>query len=286
MISLDRGLTQRTERYIASHDLCGQYAAQLRKRIAALVLFLEDKGYSDSLIEPIAITEQVNDWLLSLKMGSSPHTVDGYRRAFLAVWNNAENPDSEHPPLRLRRIKKPRAVVRAYTHADIKALLHVADHLNGRHPDGNLRRDYWCGVIEAGYSTGLRRGDLITIQWSAVQTDGRTRVVQHKTDFEVDVRFSDEAMTRARRLNHARGLMFPWPYHLTVFARTFKRIVELAATGGSFKMLRRSAGSYAESVQPGNGSKLLGHRCEKVFRASYEDPNISRPGEITPPPIQ
>lgn len=284
---LSNSLKSRAERYIASHDLCPEYSLQLRRRITSWVVFLSTRGYSDDIVCPITVSELTNEWLLDLKQrGVSPHTVDGYRRAFLAVWNNAEDPDPEHPPLRLRKIKKPRAVVRAFTHDDIKALLHIAERLKGRHPDGNFRRDYWVGVIEAAYSTGLRRGDLIAVRWASVGQDGRCRIIQHKTGFPIDVRFSEVAMTMARRLEHTGGLMFPWPYHVNVFTRTFKRIADAAKADGSFKYLRRSAGSYAENVQAGNGAKALGHRCPKVFYAHYDDPTISQPVEITPPPIR
>lgn len=287
MITLNRGLTQRVERFIASHDLSEEYATMLRKRVASLVSFLELNGHPDTIIDPVLVTELVNAWLLSLRDSiASPHTIDGYRRAFLAVWNFAENPDTDHPPLRLRRIKKPLAVPEAFTHDDIKAHLHVADRLTGRHPDGNRRCDYWVGVLEAAYSTGLRRGDIIRVKFAQVGADGRATIHQHKTGFPVHVRFSPEAMTRSRRLTHTGGLMFPWPYGLNYFTLTFKAIAKAAETGGTFRMYRRSAGSYAESTQRGNGARLLGHRNESVFRAHYDDPTISRPNEVTPPPLK
>lgn len=60
----------------------------------------------------------------------------------------------------------------------------------------------------------------------------------------------------------------------------------LPATVGAFvckAALRRSAASYAESVEAGNGAKLLGHRSTKVFQASYNDATISGQRAVEPP---
>jgi len=55
---------------------------------------------------------------------------------------------------------------------------------------------------------------------------------------------------------------------------------------GTFRWLRRSAGSYAESVQRGNGAAALGHRSEGVFRTHYDDPSISKPTPIIVPALK
>ena len=82
--------------------------------------------------------------------------------------NFAEDPDTEHPPLRLRRIKKPRTIPQAYTHEQIRLHLSEAAKMRGRHPDNNWRADWWQAVLEAAYSTGLRRGDLLRLRWGDV----------------------------------------------------------------------------------------------------------------------
>ena len=92
-------------------------------------------------------------------------------------------------------------------------------------------------------------------------------------------------MAFAVKLHHTGGLAFPWPYHLNVFSLTFRLIARLSGTGGTFKLYRRAAGSYAEREAAGAGSRLLGHRSESVFRCHYDDPTISLSAEVSPPPI-
>lgn len=279
-------LLLRLERYLAAADVSDGYADQLRHRLNSLVCFMVGLGIGEDELDPATITNAVNHWLQFLRgSGLGPHTVDGYRRAFLAVWNFAENPDPQHPPLRLRRIKKPRTIPQAYTHEQIRLHLSEAAKMRGRHPDNNWRADWWQAVLEAAYSTGLRRGDLLRLKWGDVSPTGRATVIQHKTGYPVHVRLSEKAMEHAVKLHHTRGLAFPWPYHMNIFSVTFKMLATKSGTGGSFKMYRKSAGSYAERDTAGAGSRLLGHRCESVFRVHYDDPTISLAGEVTPPPL-
>jgi hypothetical protein len=89
------------------------------------------------------------------------------------------------------------------------------------------------------------------------------------------------------KLNRPVDLAIPWPYDKHFFSRVFKFIcINAGMEFGSFKWLRRSGGSYAESVQPGAGSRLLGHRDEGVFRRHYQDDSIARPNAVEPPPIR
>lgn len=280
------GLLRRCERYLAASDVCEGYADQLRHRLNSLAVFMLGLGLEPTELDPVKITEAVNQWLQFLRgTGLSPHTVDGYRRAFLAVWNFADNPDAEHPPLRIRRIRKPRQIVRAFTHEQIKLHLRVAAQMRGRHPDFNWRADWWQAMLEAAYSTGLRRGDLLRLRWSEIQPNGRITVIQNKTGYPVHVRLSEKALEFAGKLHHTHDYAFPWPYHINIFTSTFKSIATKSGTGGSFKMYRRAAGSYAERENSGAGSRLLGHRCESVFRVHYDDPTISLPIELSPPPL-
>jgi hypothetical protein len=115
-----------------------------------------------------------------------------------------------------------------------------------------------------------------------VAADGTLAFVQHKTGFPHRVRLSEDSRAFCSLLSSTRGMLLPWPYQPDYFSKTFAKLREAAGVQrGSFKWIRRSAGSYAERECPGAGARLLGHRDESVFRRFYNDESISG----TPPPM-
>jgi integrase len=165
----------------------------------------------------------------------------------------------------------------------------AAQTQKGFFPDNGVRRStFWFAAIHAAYSTGLRRGDLLRVNRDDIDVDGKCIVVQSKTGYRVVVRFSPEAIEAIQQMDpeeNERSL--PWPFHENSLSIQFREIILPAAgvSHGCWKWLRRSAGSYAESVQPGTGSKALGHRSMAVFNGHYNDESISVAEPVSPPPI-
>jgi integrase len=219
--------------------------------------------------------------------GLSPYTINTYRANVLAVWNAAYMDKlNDDPPLRVRRVKRPRLLVEAYTTAEIQQLLTASAELNGYDKIGNKRSEFWQALIHGAYSTGLRRGDLLSVPKADIRADGMYATIQSKTGYRVLVQFSPATLAHADKLRSTRGLLIDWPYRLDAMTWAFRRVRNHAGIDhGSFRWLRRSAGSYAESIQPGAGSRALGHRNESVFRNHYEDEGISTTRPFTPPPL-
>lgn len=277
-------LTEYAERFLAERDVSEIYIYQVRLR----VLKLNEWAGRELLVSELTC-ELMNQWLADLLAtpGLSPYTVNTYRANVLAVWNAAimDGLNDCHPA-RLRRVKKPRRIIEAYSHAEIRQLLAEAARLKTKHPDGNRRADWWQAFIHAAYSTGLRRGDLLAIPAKRVSEDGQYATIMRKTGYRVTVKFSAETMRFAHQLQHTEGLLLPWPYRLDAMSWSFRRIRKRAGIDrGSIKWLRRSAGSYAESIQRGAGATLLGHRNESVFRNHYEDQDLTTSTAIEPPTI-
>lgn len=282
MIAFDLGLIAYAERYLLARSVSYDYANTLRSRVAD---FCRWAG-ADVPIHALTC-ELVNEWLAELEQGGmSRWSLVGYRGAILTVWTAAfEAGDNDNPPLRVRRIAKPRLVVEAYTHAEIKQLLATAAQIKEIHSDGNRASDFWQAAIQVGYSCGPRRGDLLAVEWRHVSPAGWLSFVQHKTGFPHTVQLSADAIKFCRLLNGS-GLLLPWPYNADWFSRRFKRLrIAAGVTRGSFKWVRRSAGSYAERDTPGNGSRLLGQRDPAVFRRYYEDVTITGQDSPGPPPL-
>lgn len=276
-------LLEFVEAYLSQRDVSEMYAQMLRAHC---------RRYWEWIDRPVAIADlncdSVNQWIHWLKLQAiSAQTVDTYRRNLLCVWNAAfADRLNDNAPLRVIKIKKPRRVIRCFTHAEIKQLLDAASKRRGRHKNGNRRADFWMAMIHSAYSTGLRRSDLLLVFKCDISPDGTLVIEQHKTGNPLCVRFSPEALKYIGRLSCTNGLALPWPYRKDAMAPRFRMLRDVAGIlRGSLKWLRRSAGSYAEAACAGNGSRLLGHRSPQVFKAHYADLTICNGSPISPPPL-
>lgn len=281
MISFDQGVIAYTERYLMARHLSPDYANTLRQRIASFC----DWAGSDVPIGCIS-SELGNEWLGELHDGGmSVWSLVGYRQALLSVWTDAYPTHNNNPPLGLKKFKRPQLIVEAYTHAEILSLLDRAKRLPMIHKDGNHARDFWSAAIHVAYCCGPRRGDLLKIEKKRVAPDGTLMFTQNKTGYPVRVILSAAAIKFTALLRH-ESLLLPWPYDEDWFSKKFGRIRDAAGIArGTFKWIRRSAGSYAERDQKGSGARLLGHRDESVFRRFYNDTSISGETPIQPPPL-
>jgi integrase len=282
MICQNDGITAYCDRYLAARDLCPDYCDLVRARIDKFCRWCG----ADIRIGELT-NELANDWLGELAEGGmNPRTLSGYRAAILCIWREAfAAGDNDHPPLRLRRIKKPALLISAFNHDELRAILDHAASLKRKHRDGNSAADFWQAAIHVGYSIGARRGDLLKLQRDQITPDGVIRFVQNKTGFAAGGRLSADALDFIRRLV-SDGPALPWPYKRAAFTRAFKRLRSAAGISrGTFKWVRRSAGSYAESQRAGDGAKLLGHRCEHIFRLHYQDDMITGAEPVQPPPL-
>lgn len=282
MIAFDLGLIAYTDRYLLAREVCGDYAKTLRARVAK---FCEWCG-ADVTIDSLS-PDLVNEWIAELEQsGMNKWTLGGYRRNLLAVWNHAYLAgDNDNAPLRLRKVRTPRLVIEAYTQDELRSLIAAAAKLTTMHVDDNKAADFWQAAIHVAYSCGARRGDVLALDWKHVAPSGRLTFLQGKTQYTHTVQLSKEAMYFAHKLT-TTGKVLPWPYEKNWFGVCFQRI-RLAAKvkRGTFKWIRRSAGSYAESVSPGAGSLLLGHRDQRMYKRHYEDASIAGENPIQPPPI-
>ncbi len=282
MIAFERGLTAYTDRYLLSRQVCADYAKTLRARVAKFCAWCGADIEIDSLSP-----ELVNEWIAELDAsGMNKWTLGGYRRNLLAVWNHAYLAgDNDNAPNRLRKVKTPRLIIEAYTQDELRALILAASKLTALHCDDNRAADFWQAAIHTAYSCGARRGDVLRLEWKHVAPSGRLTFLQSKTQYTHTVQLSKEALFFAGKLT-TTGRVLPWPYEKNWFGVSFKRLQKAAGVHrGSFKWVRRSAGSYAEGVTPGAGARLLGHRDGRMFKRHYEDSNIAGENPEQPPPL-
>lgn len=83
-------------------------------------------------------------------------------------------------------------------------------------------------------------------------------------------------------------LAFPMAKTRHTFSDEFRMLVHMAGmpAGSSSKWIRRSAISYAEAAQAGQGRALGGHSDERVTNGSYRDMSIAPPPVVSPPAME
>ena len=138
--------------------------------------------------------------------------------------------------------------------------------------------ELWRQRIELGYYTGLSYGDLILIQ----RSDIRGNVLhwrRQKTGEPVWVEIPDSLLCRLP----ASGSLFGLDCTDEWFRRQFAKIVAAAGLAGTWKKLRKSAGTSVEARHPGAGHLFLAN-SRKVFEQHYLARKSVRP--LSPEPLK
>jgi integrase len=232
-----------------------------------------------------------NEWLRSLEGTMAPITLHGYRAALHAVWRFAytEGMTEKHPD-RIRKISRPTNLVEAYTAEDMKKLYRAAKAIPGLMYGNNVPKSvWWPAYIATAYSTGLRRGCLLELLRTHIQTDGTLVVVQQKTKKITTRRLCPEALegiTRIGKIEPKDKRAFPICKSQHEFFTDFRRVRDMAGIDyGTSKWFRRSAISYAEAATPGAGKLIGDHSTEEVTNKSYRDFKIAPKPVVEPPAI-
>lgn len=181
----------------------------------------------------------------------------------------------------LRSVKLEELEPEAWTPAEVTALIAAARQL---HPDDS----YFPTLIRAGYETGLERVDLQRLERRHIMADGSIPFARHKTGKRVLVWIPRDFLAIIDHTRPKTGPLWPWDQSHEWFRKKFAGIVKAAGVAGTFKRLRKSAGTWVEADHPGRGHEYLGH-SRKIFETHYSDrrqyavaPIMPRP--LAPPP--
>lgn len=134
------------------------------------------------------------------------------------------------------------------------------------------RARFWSALVRAGYDSGLRLGDLLSLE--VEQLSSVFSVSQIKTGCYVAVGLRPTTLLAIRlHLDGRRsGVIWPWPYRREALYRHFRRLVLSAGIRpGTFRWLRKTAATQCERVTPGSGTLLLGHTHRATTEAWYID---------------
>lgn len=228
--------------------------------------------------------ETINKWIeAKQKAGSPPSTVKTRRNAALALWRCAYDLEMVgEGPDRIRKVKLGPMAVEAWNKPELKQLV---DWINTGMKDRKLpmvklhKRIYFLSLVMAAYDSGLRLGDLLSLEFEWIsrgaQGEGVITICQHKTQRLVSCRFSAATMLLIDELmaeNPDRRLIWPLWCRRDGFYRAFKKIVRDAAIrNGTFRWLRRSSTTHVEIERPGQGSHHAGHADARTTSRHYLD---------------
>jgi len=279
------------EWYLAGRDVCAQYAKEIRHRAGALemaagrVLGIDD------------VTDELVNWFLMQMQSEGKHydkTVKGYRDAMQCVRQAAwEHGLTDVRPGRVRRIKVRRKLPSAWTIEEVRMLVKAAEKLPGKVAGIDVGRSLWFSAyVHLLWCTGLRVGDVLTIEWSAVfqrtKNDAAVYLVQSKQNHPVLCGLSARAVRLATDIRNRTDspLVLPWPGARCILDRWFRRLVKRSGIRpGGTRWIRRGAASKVEQEQPGMASKFLGHLTPGLAAKHYLDPSITNQRPIRPPEL-
>lgn len=269
-------------RYALSRDIRPGSLAQLRYSLDSFGQFLGRSpaatDFNDDAVNRFII------WLTEKKYARE--TIRTRRSGILSIWNSL---DEVPPPRKVRRLAPHRSVPRAWTPAQVAAILAECGKLTGtfrRFPHIE-RAKFAAAVCMVCYETGFRRGDVLRIHRHQIQPCGLIVLIQSKTGQPHLARIRPETirliddMGTAGRPHVFGGVVSPrW------LGKLLARVCKAAGIQeGSVKWLRRSGATHAEKAAPGSGYRYLGHTTPRVAWQSYLDPLQLNSETVQPPEL-
>lgn len=228
--------------------------------------------------------ESVSLWIKSLEQTHSPKSVYGFRTDLLCLWRDCAARGLCAPPSRVRRVKKPQPLPRAWTIVELRRLLDVVRQLDGSFHNGVSRRLYSEALVLACYDTGLRRSDLWQIRRGQVREDGSVLLRQQKTGHTHFPRMRPPTLQCFLMLPGDRPLACPYR-SASAFYKWWKSVTTRAGVShGAMQQLRRTGATHLAIEHRDAVQTYLGHRTSDMMR-HYIDESIARPQDHWPPSL-
>ena len=231
-------------------------------------------------LEPAAVSAWVR-WMQAGEWAAA--TVAGHRARLLILWRWAYGRGWAGPLGEVRAARRPEPMPEAWTLDEVRLLLGATDQV-AVSVRGRWMPTYLRALVLAAYESGLRRGDLWSLDRESIYPDGTIQLRQHKTGHVHVPRLSDGTA----RLVLAEPGRFPlaWPANPREFYTVWGRVLAIAGVRpGALHRLRKTGATYiAVSDGLDAAREFLGHRTpEMVFH--YVDRRIASPPQRLPPRI-
>jgi integrase len=279
--------------FLKHYALCRDVTADYIEQLAIAVKRLET--FAGKELELTDLTDElVNRWIIHVQTTQARITAKDKRRCLLTLWKAAAEEGLCKPHGRIRPVKVPEQIVEGWSAADASRLLQSALAMKGNQRKVGIPKAlYWSSYIMAAWDSALRLGDTLSLQrgdiWPAPNGAGLFTRIQGKTGRAIRLRLRAETMQAIdASMAHGgqRSLIWPLGGFREAWYRQFKRLVKKAGLNGTSRYIRRGASSEAEALQPGAGSRLLGHRDNgETFARHYSVDRIVAADMPLPPAL-
>jgi len=225
-------------------------------------------------------TEQIDTYLTQALTKLRPITVHRHRRMILTLVRAAQAKGlATGCDGNVRRVKYTLPPVRAWSLDEMRKLLAVASQM----PGGTRRCPYRIllpAYIQVGFSTGLRRSDLLLIEHAQIRGN-RIAIAQSKTRYVHVALLNDAALSAIASLPVCGRRIFGDLVSSVQIVRVMRRAVKSAGLCGTGKYLRRSSATYAE-MRGIDATRQLGHRTADMKRFYLDEVLLSDSRQALP----
>ena len=270
------------ETYAAERSLRFESKRQFEIAVELFLQFVKKDFYVDQFNENL-----LSDFVRHYSRNVSPTTARNKRTALLALWRSASDAGHCSPPSRrVQSVRVQHQPVQAWRVDQVREIIHQCRQLKRNHKCGLRRSDWWELAVRVAWDSGLRWGDQIQLNVSAITSDGGTSIVQSKTNRVVFFRLSESTLAVLHRTLELcpRALVTPWDCSQQSFNDQFRRIVRNSGVqAGTWKWLRRGSATDVESNHPGCGAAHLGHvPGSPIAERHYFDQTILQRDSVSP----
>lgn len=241
---------------------------------------------------PISLTEldsnMVNEYLKCYAQDHAPMTVRSRKCDIMTLWHAAYNAElTEHPPLRVRKIRVPRNMPDAWTMDELNRVIKICRDLPGYFQTTGIKRSFFfTSFVMAMYDTALRLCDMLQIERAWINSEGVLSVTQLKTFHGLTTTLRPETIEAVdQSFPPVRTLCWPLWGRQEAFYVHFRKIVDAAGLTGGTKKIRKTSASYVEKFNPGGAQAHLGHMTPGLAYKHYVDPRISYSDRPVPPSL-
>lgn len=229
--------------------------------------FLSKKEYGERFDIGLATSYRVSLFLKELTDGAfldarskqfARATIHKIRGDLKAILREAARHGLCDKPRNIRTVKRHKPRPRAYTPAQVAAIVAASSRLPGRLQDGVQRGAYFSTVGLVAWEIGFARKDLFALRQSDFRSDGLVVLDRAKTGEQQIARVYPDTLERVRRLGE-RPLCWRWAPR--GFYYWWRRAVQEAGVPylGGLHAFRRSASTDVAKNNPGAETKFLGH---------------------------
>ena len=215
--------------------------------------------------------DRISAYLQAALRKLAPTTVANHRRMLGTLYRRAvKDKLAKECSEKICRVKHFYPPVRAWTLKELSGLVREAKQMPGgtiKHPcEYRVLMPAW---VLAGYTTGLRRGDMLRIRWDELRGN-RLALVMSKTSRQHVCVLDDAAMEALQRLPRYDRIIFGTIISRDQIKKVMRRLIMRAGLEGSGKYLRRSSATYAE-ISGLSATMQLGHQTPGMAYRHYVD---------------